>query len=38
VALVLEVDPTNEGAKTLYESIGFQRRPYSTLTYRLSTQ
>ena len=38
VALVLEVDPTNEGAKTLYESIGFERRPYSTLTYRLSTQ
>jgi len=25
-------------AKTLYESIGFERRPYSTLTYRLSTQ
>jgi hypothetical protein len=37
-ALVLEVDPTNEHAKTLYESIGFERRPYSTLTYRLSTQ
>jgi len=33
VALALEVDPTNERAKNLYESIGFERRPYSTLTY-----
>ena len=38
VALALEVDPTNERAKNLYESIGFERRPYSTLTYRLSSQ
>ena len=38
VALALEVDPTNERAKNLYESIGFECRPYSTLTYRLSSQ
>ena len=36
VALALEVNPANLGARRLYESLGFSQRKYSTLTYRFA--
>ena len=34
VAMMLEVSPTNTGARRLYESVGFSRRRNESYTYR----
>jgi ribosomal protein S18 acetylase RimI-like enzyme len=36
VAVALEVSPGNEGAWKLYESLGFEKRPFASVVKRLA--